>query len=236
MSSNGTWNERISTLEQERTFKRLIALHTLTDAWVKTISPQSEPTHRIERMTKVTLNPNLWLFEKMRLDQIPLELEKLVSAQSIDDFLKELKNTIWIIQVSTLENALGQGTSTLEMENILQQTSWNHGRAYAESIWGTSGSFALQEAYDAFCASHWYGQNDFLTETRSELEIRLIWRNPPSENPSIKTSEGAPLLCTLHEHWIRGFFYGVSRKVKTNIRSTTLRERPYPTFTLLSTY
>ncbi|NBO19855.1 MAG: hypothetical protein EBV03_11675 [Proteobacteria bacterium] len=62
------WSERKSSIEQERLFKRLIALHTLTDAWIQTLSPKEAPSHHLDRMAKVTLNPNLWQFEKNRLD------------------------------------------------------------------------------------------------------------------------------------------------------------------------
>ena len=115
MNPTQAWNERRSTLEQERRFKRLISLHSLSDSWIQTLSPKESASHHLERMAKVTLNPNLWQFEKNRLDHLPLNLEELVGAQEIDAFLTELESTIWIIQASTLENAETEAASRGEM-------------------------------------------------------------------------------------------------------------------------
>ncbi|NDG85786.1 MAG: hypothetical protein EBX52_12220, partial [Proteobacteria bacterium] len=76
----GNWHERKPALEQERRFKRLIHLHSITDAWITRVSNRTEPAHRMERVSRVSLNPNLWLFEKSRIDQLPLELGNLVGA------------------------------------------------------------------------------------------------------------------------------------------------------------
>ncbi len=227
-----TWNERRSTLEQERRFKRLIALHSLSDSWIRTLSPKESASHHLERMAKVTLNPNLWQFEKNRLDQLPLNLEELVGAQEIDGFLNELESTIWVIQTSTLENAETEASNQGEMKNILEQASWNHGKLHAESIWSERGNFNLREGVEAFLKTHVYGQGSFLKERDSVREITLIWKHSPRQNPTLQNSSALELLCALHEHWIRGFFYGASRNTSVRCGTTRILEESYPYFTL----
>ncbi|MBU6154546.1 MAG: hypothetical protein KGP28_09625 [Bdellovibrionales bacterium] len=222
------WNERRSTLEQERRFKRLISLHTLSDYWIRTLSPQQAASHHLERMAKVTLNPNLWQFEKNRLDQLPLNLEELVGAQEIDTFLSELESTIWIIQASTLENAETASSNRRELQNILEQASWNHGKLHAETIWGTQGNLNLREGVEAFLKTHVYGNQSFLKERDSFREITLIWKHSPLQTPSLMDSPVAELLCTLHEHWIRGFFYGASRNTRVECKRTLIRTESFP--------
>jgi len=226
------WSERKSTLEQERKFKRLITLHTLTDAWIQTLTPKAPASHRIERMARVTLNPNLWQFEKARLDHLPLHLEELVGAQEIDTFLNELKETIWIIQASTLESAETGASDSAELKNVLEQASWGHGKLHAESIWGPRGNFSLEEGFQAFMETHVYGTGIFLPERISSREITLIWRHSPLHDPALKNSSSVHLLCALHQHWIKGFLYGVSRDTKVESGITDLNGERYPHFTL----
>jgi len=230
------WSERKSSIEQERLFKRLIALHTLTDAWIQTLSPKEAPSHHLDRMAKVTLNPNLWQFEKNRLDHLPLNLEELVGAQEIDTFLSELSETIWIIQSSTLENAESSDPDQVELRNVLEQASWAHGKAYAESIWGPSGDFLLKEGVEAFLETHIYSKDAFLIERSSPREISVVWRKSPMQNPSLRNSKALGLLCRLHEHWIGGFFYGVSRKSRIETGTTQIRGEVIPRFSLLAAY
>jgi hypothetical protein len=232
MNPTQAWNERRSTLEQERRFKRLISLHSLSDSWIQTLSPKESASHHLERMAKVTLNPNLWQFEKNRLDHLPLNLEELVGAQEIDAFLAELESTIWIIQASTLENAETEAASRGEMKNILEQASWNHGKLHAETIWGNRGNFNLREGVEAFLKTHVYGNGSFLKERDSNREITLIWKQSPRQNPSLQNSPALDLLCALHEHWIRGFFYGASRNSSVQCGLTRIREESFPHFTL----
>lgn len=233
MNPEQAWNERPSSFEQERLFRRLTALHTLTDAWIHAISPEEAPTYQIARMERVTLNQNLWLFEKARLDSLPLRLEELVGAMGIDDFLNELKDTIWIIQASTIENALSQGSDPAEITTVLQQASWRHGRHYAESIWGPDGRMSRESAFEALMESHVYDPQSFWLERKSEQEISFIWKKSPQHLGILKTSSALSLLGSTHEHWIRGFVYGVSRQTRVIAGETILTGTPHPHFTLL---
>jgi hypothetical protein len=230
------WNERISTLEQERRFKKLISLHSLTDSWISKISAKNEPAHRLERVTRVTLNPNLWQFEKSRIDHLPLNLEDLVGAQKINDFLNELEETIWIIQASTLENIASSTQTSEDLTNVLQQTSWNFGKQYAEAIWGTSGDLTLKEAAQAFSQTHFYLENSWITERMANHETTLIWKRSPRHDRTVKDSSAISLLCDLHEQVIQGYFHALSRSTRVKFGHTRLGEETYPYLNLLWSY
>jgi hypothetical protein len=231
-----TWNERKPTLEQERRFKRLISLHSLTDQWISSVSAKNEPSHRLERLTRVTLNPNLWLFEKSRIDQLPLNLETLVGAQMIDDFLNELQEIIWIIQGSTLENISSATSVSEDLKNVLEQTSWNFGKTYAELLWGPSGNLGLKESAQAFLQSHPYSENSFVTERVANHEATLIWKYSPLQNPSVKNLPSIGILCDLHEQVIRGFIYALSRSTRVSFARTVHCAEVHPHLSLLWSY
>jgi predicted RNase H-like HicB family nuclease len=233
MTMDHAWNERPSTFEQERRFRRLTALHTLTDAWIHAIHPEEESSYRIARMERVTLNQNLWLFEKSRLDALPLRLEHLVGAMEIDAFLDELRDTIWIIQASTIENVLSQREDPAEIATVLQQASWKHGRDYAESIWGTDGGMSRESAFDALMQSHIYEPQSFWLERKSTQEISFLWKKSPYQIGILKTSTALSHLGATHEHWIKGFIYGVSRQTRVITGESRLQESAHPRFILL---
>jgi hypothetical protein len=233
MSPEHVWNERPSTFEQERRFRRLTALHTLTDAWIHEIHPEEESSYRIARMERVTLNQNLWMYEKSRLDELPLRLEQLVGAMGIDEFLDELRDTIWIIQASTMENALSQGADPAEISTVMQQASWKHGRDYSESIWGTEGRMSRESAFEALIQSNFYEPQAFWLERKSNQEISFLWRKSPYQIGILRTSAVLPHLSSAHEHWIKGFIYGVSRQTRVIAGETRLQESTHPHFILL---
>lgn len=233
MNLEGGWNERPSSFEQERRFRRLTTLHTLTDAWIQAISPEEQASYRMVRMERMTLNQNLWLFEKARLDSLPLRLDQLVGAMEVDEFLDELKDTIWIIQASTIENALSQGSDPEEIASVLQQSSWKHGRDHAESIWGKDGQMSRDSAFEALMESHFYDPRAFWLERKSDHEISFIWRKSPYQLGILKTSSVLPLLGSIHEHWIKGFIYGVSRPTRVIAGETRLQDSAHPHFILL---
>ena len=231
-----SWNERNPSLEQERRFKRLISLHSLTDSWISKVSAKNEPSHRLERVTRVTLNPNLWQFEKARIDHLPLNLEHLVGAQRIDDFLDELQETIWIIQASTLENISTSSSTQEDLTNVLQQASWNFGKTFSESIWGTAGDLSLKEAVHAFTQTHFYSEGSFITERIARHEATLIWKHSPDHDRTVKDSTAISILSSLHEQVIQGFFYTLSRSTRVRFGRTQFGLETYPYISLLWSY
>jgi hypothetical protein len=235
MIDTGPWHLRVPTIEQENRFQRAILLHQLTDAWIKEMSGRSERPFEIERMSRVTLNPNLWLFEKTRLDDLPLDLGKLVGAQTIEEFLDELETTIQVIQLSTLENAFQDQPRPEELKNVLQKASWNHGKTRAEVIWKGGHMEEPVLAFHAFLEGCPFPPKSFLAERTCRTEFTFLWCHPPSRNRTLKDSSGAPLMESLYEEWIRGYFYTLGRALRLECKATTLPSGPALRFTLLST-
>ncbi len=231
------WHERHATLEEERQFKKLITLHDLTHLWVQAISgPSDTAALKIERMPKITLRQNLWLLEKARLDELLTELNTLVGEQKVGDFLTELYETIWLIQLSTLENAFTETKDPSVLTNLLKNAAWSHGKKIAETEWANLNATNLNQAYDAFLETHIDGLSGFLLGRASPTELDFYWVKSPYRNAALNTSPQIEMLASLHSECIRGFFYGLSRKMQVSSRLITSEETPWINFTLLLIY
>jgi hypothetical protein len=232
------WHERRSTLEEERQFKKLITLHSLTHQWTQAMSGGNEEASvlRIERMPKITLRQNLWLLEKARLDEVLTELNTLVGEQKVSDFIAELYETIWLIQSSTLENAFSETKDPSLLMNLLKNAAWTHGKKTAEQEWSKLESPDLHSAYHAFLETHVDSEKGFLLGRSSEHELGFYWIRSPYQNAALNTSPQIETLCSLHQEWIQGFFYGLSRKIKVSSTPATIDGNQWIDFTLLLTY
>jgi hypothetical protein len=231
------WHERRSTLEEDRQFKKLITLHSLTHQWTQALNgPNEEVSLRIERMPKITLRQNLWLLEKARLDEVLTELNTLVGEQKVSDFLLELYETIWLIQISTLENAFSETKDPALLMNLLKNASWTHGKKTAESEWSKMKSPDLLESFHAFKETQVDGERGFLLGRSSNSELGFYWVKSPYQNPALNTSEQVDVLSALHQEWIHGFFYGLSRKIRVTSAPVTVDGNQWIDFTLLSAY
>lgn len=231
------WHERISTLEEERQFKKLIALHSLTHTWVELVSkPNEDSALRVERMPRLTLKQNLWLLEKARLDEVLTELDSLVNEQKVSEFLKELSETIWLIQISTLENAFSESKDPSLLMNLLKNAAWNHGKKAADAEWAKLDARDLGQAYHAFLESHMESVEGFLLGRAAETELNFYWVKSPLQNPNLSDLPQIETLCALHQEWIHGFFYGLSRKIQVKSEITAIDDRNWIHFTLLLTY
>lgn len=228
------WHERDSTIEEEHRFRQLMALHALTQSWTQVLD--NTDSNLIERMPKITLNQNLWLLEKTRVDEIALELASLVGAQNIQEFLKDLEETIWLIQVSTLENAFSQSTDPALLKNLLKNASWSQGKKAAETEWPNLPFTTLNDAYQAFIGSHVNGKSGFLLGSAANQELSFYWKKSPRQNPSLNRSVQLEMLCELHSEWIHGFFYGLSRVIRCISQTVKAEQDAWLEFTLLLTY
>jgi hypothetical protein len=235
--SEARWHERLSTLEEERKFKKLLVLHSLTRHWTESFSTKDdESSFRIERMPRLTLKQNLWLLEKTRLDEILTELDSLVAEQNVSEFLAELYETIWIIQISTLENAFAETKDEGLLLNLLKNSSWNHGKKTAEAEWLNLKVENLNSAYQAFLETHADGPSGFLLGRSAHSELNFYWVKSPNQNPAIRDSERIETFCLLHQEWLSGFFYGICRKIQTRSEKSMIENRNFIDFTLLWTY
>ncbi len=234
MNVTGPWHLREPSIEQEHRFQRAITLHSLTDAWIRELNGKHERPFAIERMTRITLNPNLWLFEKKRLDDLPLDLGKLVGSQNIEEFLYELETTIQVIQISTLENATQAMSETQELKSVLQKASWNHGKIRAEVIWKGGWMEDAETAFHAFLEGCPFTPGSFMAERTSKTEFTFLWTQPPGRLRMLKDSPCVHLMENLFEEWIRGYFYTLGRTLRLETRAIELPSGRAIRFTLLS--
>jgi hypothetical protein len=163
------------------------------------------------------LNQNLWLLEKIKLDELPPSLGDMVDAPQVSEFLNELEELVWIVQSSNLENMLSNATDRISLINVLEKASWQTGKAYAEAKWTNFQSSGLRSYFDAIEPSPVGGSQAFILERNTEVECSFYWMRSPLERPSLSRGPEVMVHCQLYHEWIRGFFYGLSRNLRVDI-------------------
>jgi hypothetical protein len=229
------WHERLPNFEEERRYLNFIDLHKMTEAWLQEISPTMVGnTHRLERVVPSELAQNLWLLEKVKLDQLAPELSKMIDAQSVSRFLSELEETILIVQSTTLENALQTTKDRISLLNLLEKVSWKHGKALAEKRWPdfTSQITDLEtlspiKYFQALMDFPLWNNDEpaFLLERTTPTLCSFYWLRSPQNVASLKLSPNMMELAQLYHEMIRGFFYGLSRSLKVEILPALLNDQ-----------
>jgi hypothetical protein len=216
------WHIRQPSFEEERRYFRLIALHQLTERWMREISRKDELGFQIERTSRPVLKQNLWLLEKIKLDELPPSLYDMVDAPTVGEFLDDLEELIWIVQSSTLENMLTHAHDRISLMNVLEKSSWQTGRQYAESKWSPFQANHIRSYFDAIATSPLGGQQAFVLERLTDQECSFYWMKSPHDRPAVSRSPEIVAHCQLYHEWIRGFFYGLSRSLRFDILPTHL--------------
>lgn len=223
MIRHDPWHLRLPTFEEERRYLRLTSIHQLTQRWMLEIARKDDlGVHTMERTAKPVLNQNLWLLEKIKLDELPPSLQDMVDAPTVTDFLNELEDLIWIVQSSNLENMLSNATDRISLINVLEKASWQTGKAYAEAKWPHFKAAQLQSYFDAIEPSPIGGDRAFVLERNTEVECSFYWTKSPLAHPSLSRMKDVLVYCQLYHEWIRGFFYGLSRNLRVDILATQL--------------
>ena len=222
------WHERVPTYEEERRFYHLIDLHGITQAWLKELLPHQAESdtrlYRMERISRPELAQNLWLLEKLKLDQLPPRLSEVVEGSTVEEFLTELEETIWLVQLSTLENAMEHSKDREGLLNVLDRVTWSYAKSLAEKRWPHFSETAPMKCFKAFEASPLTSKKGFLLESYNASSCSFYWLDSPHARESLARS---PLLANLNSllfEFIRGYFYGLSRSVRVEIAPTPLQE------------
>ncbi len=224
---NHAWHERNPKFEEDRKYLNLLQLHGLTQAWLKEIDP-SEDTgahrlHRLERTRKPVLAQNLWFLEKLRMDQLPPSLSSLLDGSSAQDFLKDLEENIWIIQFSVFENAMEHTLDRASLTNLLEKITWSHAKRLSEERWPDLKKPSPYECYQIFQYSPLQLGASSLLESNHPHFCSFFWLNSPLSNPSLNRSPLIREFCHIHFQFIQGFFYGMSRTLRTEIVPVQLK-------------
>jgi hypothetical protein len=242
-----SWNTRAPKLEDERRYQHLIEIHQLTQTWLNELAPKSPAaateSHRLERFIPPNLVQNLWLLEKVRLDQLAPQLESVIDATTVTEFLSHLEEDIWLVQMAVIDNALKNTSDPAGLTNLLEQTSWQYGKTIAEKNWPffEANQKKLEEwnaisFFKALHASPLAGAHDFLIERQIPLECSFFWVKSPLARPSLKLNPQVFVLCQLYHQFLRGFFYGLSRSLTVEVTPTSLGNQKTWRINLLLSY
>jgi len=229
-----TWNRRSPRYEEEQAYQSLIEIHHITQLWLKAIEPNPNATaYRLERFVPPNLVQNLWLLQKLKLDELPPELESVVDANSVREFIEEMEETIWIVQSSVLENALQNTTDPIGLTNLLEQVTWEQGKKVAETRWP---NFQSKDFFEALQDSPLWDKNAFLVERKTDSQVSFYWMKSPIAKASLKATPNVLILCQLYHQWIRGFFFGLSKSIQIEITPASLGGKKVWQINLLSSY
>ncbi len=230
------WNQRSPKLQEIRRYENIIHHHTLTQAWLVALDPETknEP-FRLKRFVPPELSQSLWLLEKIRLDRLAPQLESLINETTVSEFLDELEETVWIVQMALLENIFQ--SSAVENRNALfnqlEQVTWHHGKSISENQWpdfesriGNSSKNSLPEkVYLALKKSPFSrNSNGFMLERLTPDEVSFYWIASPLSRFSLKHSSELLTLCYLHHHGMKGYLYGLIKTLKVEVSPATLKE------------
>ena len=214
------WHERRTSLEDERRYLNLVETHGLTQVWLTEIAPsvdsEKQNLHRIERTLRPELSQSLWLLEKIKLDQLPPRLSTLIDSTTTEEFLSELEETIWIVQTTTLENAMEATADRIGLLNLLEKASWNYGKKVAEKRWPNFESRSPMDCFNAFLDSPLASPQGFLLESHHAKECSFYWLSSPLSRASILRSPVILELCRLHHEFMRGYFYTLCRNLRVH--------------------
>jgi hypothetical protein len=236
------WNTRNPKLEDERRYQRLVEIHQLTQTWLTELEPKTsataEKSHRLERFVQ-----NLWLLEKVRLDQLPPQLDSVIDATTVPEFLGHLEEDIWLVQMAVLDNALKNTSDPAGLINLLEQTSWQYGKTIAEKYWPAFeenqkklNEWNAASFFKALNASPLSGVNHFLAERQTQNEFSFFWIKSPLAKPSLNLNSNVLVLCQLYHQFLRGFFYGLARSVVVEVTPTSLGSQKTWRINLLLSY
>jgi len=124
--------------------------------------------------------------------------------------------SIFEFQHRTLTEAISKAASAGTFYNQLQNVCWQYGKALAEKDWPTS---TIEHPHDAFLAlttlkvGNLKHSDCFILERKTKDTCTFYWLSSPIESPQ---------LCMLYHELFRGYFYHLSRKLRTEIHSSIL--------------
>ena len=237
------WNRRDSNLEDNRRYQNLLVIHQITQVWLNEIAPiekeSKNSTHRLERFIPPHLVQNLWLLEKLKLDQLSSNLSNMIDSTSVNHFLDELDEIIWIVQLSVLNNAIGGSSDPESLINSLEQITWQEGKKHAEMRWGNQKlkhPLTLQQIYQTLQNSALQQPKAFLKEHETPKKLSFYWLTSPLSKNALTINPRADILCKLYHQFILGFFYGIEKALKIEVENSQLFNKEVWKFTLLLTY
>lgn len=212
------WHTRVHTHDQERRYRKLIALHDITLEWIEVLK-LTPPGDLIREDLDEPLSPHF---------------EALLDDTSPEDVLIRLEEKIWKLQAHTLQ-AILKMNSYDPLESLvpqLEQASWRLGRraseansqALPEHLRHDLRSLVLTALESPFFPQ---GTEGFLIKRAVRDEIQLELHCCPHQKPWAEILQVADPLCTIHSQWLRGYAYGLNPRValETTTKKNTAQKR-----------
>lgn len=219
------WHTRVPLYEEERRYTRILKIHQLTQNWLKELLPEHHDStlYRIERMPQLELVQNLWFLERLKLDHLPPALSDIVDGTTVTELLNDLEETVWIVQASTLENALEQASDSKGLLSILDRISWSFGKVIAEEEKGNSPRNA-RDFFSYFSTSFLSENRSFLLESYDDHHCNFYWTQSGLSKEFLKHSPARDELIHLHAEMIRGYGYGLETTYKVDVAQAKLQK------------
>jgi len=123
---------------------------------------------------------------------------------------------IFQFQNETLTKAIAKASSANTFYNQLQNSCWQYGKSLAEKDWPVA---TMNHPHDAFLAlttlriGNLKHSECFLLERKTKDACTFYWLSSPIDYPE---------LCMLYHEVFRGYFYHLSRNLRTEIHSSIL--------------
>lgn len=220
------WHERIASHGHQRLFHFLTEIHDLTQAWLKELQTERPPYLMGRGLNREVASnlPMLDLISERRL-------EAILDDTHPEEFLIRLEQTVWAVQAYTISKLRSQvtGEERAALDTILEQVSWQRGRAAGEARWHhmLEGARAdLRQAALVLYDVPFYSPPSIRTERGPFLAQRLLRADGRLELlacahqvPWFEAAAEADQLCRLHHQWVKGFLYSISPRIRSELES-----------------
>jgi len=216
------WHIRLPLHEHYQKFKNLIDLHAMVQSWLKSLEMNpSEVTYTLTRALSPRIQEKISAIESLIPTSDPSALDQILDENLPEELLTQMDQIIWAVQGWTLRRILEKTKKDDQASvlHVLEQASWRNGRRCSENRWEglKSDSFnSLNSVLLAFRdsplgASH--ARNPFLVKRSTPSEISMIHLECPRKTSREELKPVMKEACNLHNHWIRGFVYGINHSI-----------------------
>lgn len=213
------WIERQAFVHHEQWYRRLIGLHELTLAWLRELKID-RPSYFLDRVPEGALSEGMkemaGLLEGFAVsDSQGQSLTDLLDDTTPEDLLSRMERLIFTVQSATVSGILEKA----EMRNVLEQAAWRSGRQYAQNAWqgvATLKSSDLRRLVRAYGRSPIFPRlpkEPLLIQRALHQDVRLELRSCPHQSPYAEVRSTADSLCSMHQHWTRGFAYELNARI-----------------------
>ncbi len=222
------WSIRRYCHGHERRWRRLLDLHSLTEAWITDLKLWSENTDvpTLRRVLAPQAQRDFELLQRTHPSRWDSNRDALLMDQYPEEALRHLEVSIPTIQAILLQRLLAE-TAEEELPALrasLEQSSWAAGRACSARRWPSVTLPAVTDVRGLFTALL---DSPFFEEARRPVleralphSVSAILLDCPHQSGQPEIRGVADILCDLRVHMMRGFLYPLQSRLVI-VRSIT---------------